>query len=979
MMFLKKGYSLLLILLFAASLVQSQNYNTITGKIVDNATNEPLTGATISVEGSLRGTIADFNGEFFIGRIKEERVVLIIQFISYTDQRIACDFSTSPSLNKTIRMHYSATELEEIEIRGKSQGQVQAMLKQKNAMNIKNVVSSEQIEEFPDMNAAEVIQRIPGITLQRDQGEGRYVQLRGTPPELTNFNINGEQIPSPEGDVRYVGLDVISADQIDFIEVTKVLTPDMDGDGIAGNVNIITKSATSEKLETKVSLSGGYNNIRSTNNYQGQLSLGKRIGIFGFYINGSYFKNNQGADNMEYEYIKSTLSNSASQETGVNNHYIQFKEVQLRHYTIARERIGLSTSFDLKFNENSMLYVRGMYNNFSDDETRRRLVYDLDDAFVESYYTYSQIEHDIKDRTKNQNISTLNIGGENKISNVTLDYEAAYSLASENEPDRFESTFKNPGHGIDIKFDLKEPNWPRVTFPYGPDSADIYSYDEYNLDQLLFEKAFVTDKNSTVKLNIRIPYHIGKYNNGYVKTGGKIRFKNKERDAEASSFSRYVRRTRENPNVFGPEMSLTDIEDDFYVNNFLNKNYYELNHMPSPDKLTNFYHEYPHLFITDINDSTERTFSEDYQAKENIYAAYAMIRHDIGKLMILGGVRYEITDISYTTTNIFYNNHDNYEGMADTSDRRTFSMFLPMVQLKYALNNTFNIRAAITKSYARPNFEDVLPVESREKRKVKFGNPDLNYPVSLNIDFLAEKYIQGDGLLSGGFFYKKIDNFVFNYSRYARFGTFTRNGEIIGDASSGGAPITGTMPLNGIDAHVYGGEILSQFMFSFLPGFLKNFGIYFNYTYTLSEAKIKKRIPGNLVHDIVIVGAESDTLQLFSSTDDIEVIQLPGQAKHALNIALYFETKTIYTKFSANYHDAFLNDLGLDKDLDEYYNDAWHFDFTANYSITKNIKLFTDIINLTNSPLVFYLGTPDRFYKREFYSWWGRIGVKFNF
>ena len=620
-----------------------------------------------------------------------------------------------------------------------------------------------------------------------------------------------------------------------------------------------------------------------------------------------------------------------------------------------------------------------MYNSYTDDELRRRLIYDLDDAFVENYYTYSQIEHDVKDRIKIQNITSINLGGESKINNATLDYETACSIATEKEPDRFEATFKNPGHGIDIKFDLDDPDWPRVTFPYGPDSADIYSYDEYDLDELVLQNSLVTDNNITAKMNIKIPYHIGNFNKGYFKFGVKTRFKNKKRDVEARSYSRYVLRTRDNPNFFGPEMALTDVEDDFYVDNFLNKDYYVLDHMPSPEKINTYYDQYPNLFITDVNDSTERTFSEDYKANENIYATYAMVRHDIGKFMMLGGLRYERTDIEYTTTNVYYNTHDNYEGKYDTTANRKFQIFLPSVQVKYTVNNTFNIRAAVTKSYSRPNFEDVLPVESREKRKVKAGNPDLKYPVSLNIDFLAEKYIQGDGLISGGMFYKKIDDFVFNYSRYARLGNRTRDNELIGDASSGGSPATITMPLNGKYAHVFGSEIISQFKLNSLPGFLGNFGVFFNYTYTISGARINKRISGNRVHDVVLVGSQNDTLQLFSSTDETEIINLPGQAKHALNFALYYESKKLYMKLSSNYHDAFLNDLGLDKDLDEYYDQAWHFDFTANYSITKNIKIFTDVINLTNAPLVYYIGSPDRFYKREYYSWWGRIGIKLNF
>jgi outer membrane receptor for ferrienterochelin and colicin len=111
------------------------------------------------------------------------------------------------------------SKIAQVEISSRFEEQQKALEFMQRADNILNVISSQQIKLFPDVNAAEAIQRISGITLQRDQGEGRFVQLRGTPPQLTNFNINGEQIPSPEGDVRFVGLDVIAADQIEKIEV----------------------------------------------------------------------------------------------------------------------------------------------------------------------------------------------------------------------------------------------------------------------------------------------------------------------------------------------------------------------------------------------------------------------------------------------------------------------------------------------------------------------------------------------------------------------------------------------------------------------------------------------------------------------------------------------------------------------------------------------------------------------------------------
>src|SRR5690606_29293741 len=158
----------------------------------------------------------------------------------------------------------------------------------------------------------------------------------------------------PEGNVRYVGMDVIAADQIETIEVIKVLTPDMDADGIGGTVNIVTKNARSESPEIKAVIAGGYNNLRTTDNYQLQFSYGQRSGRFGFQLNSSYYLNNLGSDNMEFEYAKGPFF--GSQNSGNDNYFVQYREFQLRHYTIRRSRIGISPSLDYQIGKNSYIY-----------------------------------------------------------------------------------------------------------------------------------------------------------------------------------------------------------------------------------------------------------------------------------------------------------------------------------------------------------------------------------------------------------------------------------------------------------------------------------------------------------------------------------------------------------------------------------------------------------------------------------------------
>ncbi len=949
-------------LFFIYNLTTAQISYTAKGKVLDAQTNEPLPGATVQLQGNGKGTVTNLDGQFILDKISQKKATLLISYISYQPAAIECDFSNQRTLIYTIKLNPSTTKLEQVEVRGQARGQVKAMIEQKKAINIKNVVSSEQIEKFPDVNAAEAMQRIPGITIQREQGEGKYIQLRGTPPELTNFNINGEQIPSPEGEVRYVGMDIISADQIETIEVTKVLTPDMDADGIGGNVNIVTKKATDQEPEINASLAAGYGNLRQSDNYQLQFSYGQRYGNFGFKANGSYYINNQGADNMEFEFAKGPFWGSTDE--GIDNYHVQYREVQLRHYETTRKRTGLSATLDYQIGNHSTIYLRGMFNRFIDDEVRRRLIYPLDDALSMQTYLYGDVERDVKDREKIQEVNSINLGGEHKFSLLSLDYEGAYSAATENQPDRMEAIFDSPGHGINIKFNLDDPDWPVANFIDTIGRNHALNYEEYKLDELTFENSVIEDNNLTFKLNVKIPYSFGFSHQGFFKIGGKTRLKEKTRDVKVREYGAYYVNSYSYPDKT-PPMNLLTVDDGFHVTDFLDRGY-ELDHMVSPSLLRDFYEKYPHHFVYDRHSTATNTSGEDYTANEEIYAFYGMVKHDWNDLMFSGGVRYEKTLIDYQGIRVIKNHANKFEGLDTLTDKRTHEFILPMFQFKYTISNDFNVRLGYTYSYSRPNFEDVLPYRDDKGRdEVKYGNPDLEYPKSMNVDLLIERYLRDGGILSGGVFYKNIDDFVFYYNRFAHEGE---------DPSAFGLMHIEKAE-NGNEAFVYGAELQSQFKLFFLPGFLGDFGLFMNYTYTHSRALINKRFPANDFNAIIRFGEETS----FGSETEEEELTLPGQARHTSNLAFFYDSKKIYAKISANYHDAFLDVLGADSDLDIYYDEAWHFDFTANYSISENLKIFTDFRNLSNAPLKYYMGKPDRVAQQEFYSWTGRLGLKLNF
>lgn len=939
----------------------AQVQKTIEGKVVDADNKTPIIGALVVVAQNGNGATTNENGYFIITDVNYTSVDVIVNYLGFVADTFRVNMPITTPLKFELKADVNA--LNAVEVTGILEGSIKAFIEQKKAENIKNVMSAEQIETFPDMNAAEVMQRIPGITLQRDQGDGKFVQLRGTPPELTTFNVNGEQIPSPQGGVRYVGMDIVAADQIDFIEVNKVLTPDMDGDGIAGSVNIRTKTAQKGPPKISATLSSGYGNIRATPNYQAQFSYGNRPNKFGFQLNASFFQNQQGTDNIEYKYAKGPFF--GSQDLGVDNYKIQFREVQLRHYNVTRTRIGISPTVDYQFNKSNRIYLQAMYNEFEDYEIRRRKIYDLDDALSKTYYLYGGIAHDIKERTKNQSLSSGAIGGEHvlKFKNIEIDYQLFYAIAKEAEPDRVEAVFENAGQAIAIDFDLTNPDYPRVGFPNENNAGNATNFEAFEMDEFFTSNSSITDINITPRLNIKLPIKLFNATSGYIKTGGKIRMKNKERNVVVQNFGAY----RTTSNLYpgeGPPLTLAALYDGFDEQNLLN-NGYALTNMPSAERLTAFYERYPQFFVLDRLATSTGSFGEDYKAQERIYAGYVMIRQDFKKLMLIAGLRYEETRIEYEGRNILSNGRT-LLGIDTLFDKRSHIFFLPQIQVKYAKNKNLNFRGALTQSYSRPNFDHVLPYrQEQDREEVQFGNPNLVYPLATNVDLLVEKYF-AKGILSGGVFYKNIDDFVFLYKRFAHEG----NPENFGLVEI-------TTPVNGIKAEVYGAELQAQFKFDFLKGFWKRFGVYTNYTFTESAAVIGKRYPANYSDAVVEFG--SDSISFFANDSETETVNLPGQAQHTANFALFYDYKRLFIQVNTNYQSAFLQELGGDSDLDEYYDFSFRLDVSANYQITKKLKAFVNANNLTNAPLRRYLGNKETIQQLEFYSWWMRGGIRLNF
>ena len=202
----------------------------ISGRVIDNV-HQTLPGASIYIEKLQTGVISDINGFYTLPNLEPGKYVVKVTYVGFEPVEATLTVKAGKTLEHDIVMN-EGVELQEVMVKGAFQGQKKAINIQKNAMGVKNVVSADQVGKFPDSNIGDALKRINGINVQYDMGEARFGQVRGTSADLTSVTVNGNRIPSAEGDTRNVQLDLIPADMVQTVEVSKVVTSDMDGDAM---------------------------------------------------------------------------------------------------------------------------------------------------------------------------------------------------------------------------------------------------------------------------------------------------------------------------------------------------------------------------------------------------------------------------------------------------------------------------------------------------------------------------------------------------------------------------------------------------------------------------------------------------------------------------------------------------------------------------------------------------------------------------
>ena len=703
----------------------AQEAGKLQGLLTDSSQTSYFSGAQITVKELGLSTVSRRDGSFRFTNLPEGQYTLEITYLGADTLEVPIDIKSGETLAKDFVLVGKRADLENIIVYGQRAGQASALNQQRSADSIKSIVSSDAIGQFPDQNAAEALQRLPGLSIERDQGEGRYVGIRGIDPNLNNVTINGLNVPSPDGGARSVALDVIPSELIQTLEVSKSVTPDMDGDAIGGSVEVKSLSAFDKKgTSASVTAQVSHNDLRDEVSPKLSGSVTNVFNdTFGVAAALSYYDRDFGSDNIE--------SNGDD-------------EIEQRYYSINRERLGAAVNFDYRPDFNNQYYLRTLYSRFADDEYRLANTFTFDDDD-------SEVERGSKDRYEEQSILSLTAGAEHQLNDWLIEYQLGYSKADEDEPSSLYYTFV--GEEMDISSDMQGK------IPTIVQDASVMELSNYELDEIELSQNEAQDTESSFKFDVTRSLEVSGHS-AEIKFGGKYRDREKTNDAIVSLYDGDFDGV--DPSQFeaaAPDWGLGDFGPGLHKGAM--RDY--------------FNQEEDALELAELDSEVESN-GATYSNEEDILAVYLMGKIDINDLRIVAGLRYEDTDFSTSgmRVELIENEETDVEEVVNTlwKSDRSYNHLLPSLNARYEFSDKLVARFAYTQTISRPKFEDVAAYQIIEtkteeddgvfvtEREAEAGNPELLPYESENIDLSIEYYPGDIGVLSAGYFHKSIDNFI---------------------------------------------------------------------------------------------------------------------------------------------------------------------------------------------------------------------------
>ena len=927
---------------------QAQQRGVVQGRIVDAADGSPLPGANVIVEGTTIGASTNQNGRYQLTGVPAGSQTLVASFVSYERESIPVTVQAGATVTQNVELQSRVLEGGEVVVTGIRRSQSRAISQKRQALNVVDVLSADDIGNLPEKNVAEAVQRLPGIVMRSDRTEGRFVSIRGSAANLNNVTLNGNTLASTAGS-RATALDLLPAEMVSNIEVTKAVTPDMPANAIGGSININTLSAFDRSRAFAFGSFRGLSHDQQVDGlrdskmpYRANVTAGTQFGAnnqFGLVVSGSGSRRDFTSSGLKGEGWDDAV------ERTFNGIAIPFAQEQIVESHL-RRRFAFNTSFDWRPTDRTSVYVRPYYTYTNEEVLDNELEYNLlGDAtptrsgarFAEGFGSI-----DLSKTDQDESLWGGSLGLEQQFSGaVTWSASGTFTrgILDETRPDgEFETPVTAQGSGV--------ADMSNFLFDFYPeDPSYIGDARNYRANDIDVEYLRNVEDTWSAKTDLRIPFQLGEYA-GYVKTGGKLMRRDKEVNGAELEFVTDFETTDVNMAQFeAPTVQTVQVgnglfpfaDTDRFVDWFFNE-------ACAPPRDRKFSGDRSCQisggpYTINAEEVQTEDVERDSNNEEDVYAGYGMASFDFGRLTALAGTRVEHT---ITGSQRFQLIADDATGDLTTTSQtfeNAYTDVLPSVHLTLEATDNLQFRAAWTNTIGRPDYDDlsafsevdIEPVANSDLfvAGIEEGNPNLQPFRAMNVDLTAEYYLGNGGLASVAGFYKRIENPIYTFS------SEDRNVENpFGDGRTFQS-VFRTQQRNADDGSILGLEATYQQPFTFLPAPFNGLGLVSNLTVTDSEVTVPER---------------DDELPFFE------------QADLTYNIIPYFQKQGFEVRVAWNYRGEFLSDLGDIPAEDEYVDDRTTVDVNARYQFSSLLgrpELMVQVENLTDAPEVFYDGQPN--------------------
>ena len=905
---------------------------TITGRATD-VNHDGLVGARIEVQPLGRTAATDAQGQFTISDLAPGKYTLTISYVGFKAFSKEVTVTSGAVANIDAELQVEAVN-EQVIVRGeRERGEVEAINREMTADNIVQVLPAEVITSLPNTNIADAVGRLPSVSLERDEGEGKYVQIRGTEPRLSNVTIDGVHLPSPEG-VRNVKLDAIPADLIDSVEINKTLSANQEGDAIGGSVNLVTKKP-GEQPFMSLSAMGGFTPIsggRTLDQFGG--TFGRRFGVdhkFGFMLGGSFDHNNRAINDLE------PAPGVHDFGAGNGGNQAVFFGTDNREYWYDRTRFGFAGSADYKISTGSSAYLHGLFSQFYDNGDNWNYSPTVGN-FTTSPSTSDNtgsIGMNHFHRTPQQQIFSLTAGATHSFGPTVITYEFSGGRAQYNGGFQF-AHWSGPSN-VQFGVDTTNPHTPKFPVMNGVNIFDPtqyqFSFSIQPWDDHISERDFTGSISMTRQYSVNS--HFGTFEMGF-----KVRDADKTRTG-GREFRPY---TGASPLLLSSALKSVPSYDYYF-------GAYKLGPLSNWAPVEQFFNANQSLFPDNPGGDHIQNDPNHYDTGERVLAGYAMNTISFGHARIQGGVRFEGTQGSFVGNKVLLDNNGNWVSTVPVPGKQSYVDVLPSVQFQYTFGSNTNVRASYGRGIARANFSDLPPFDVIDPSGIitneSKGNPNLKPEHANNFDILFEHYLKTVGIIQAGWFYKALTDPIF----------------LVGTSPT--TTLRVNQSINGPSAHIQGIEMAWEQHLKFLPGLLNGMGVSANYSYTTSKASFP-------------VG--------FGRTDHPA---LQRQGPNNWNFDTTYDKGPISARMGLSHNDAYIwaylfqdgAALGVKGPLgDQYLYPHTQVDAQASYRIphAHGAQAVVSLLNLTNEVFGFYFGSEQYPIQREYYNRTISLGLRWT-